>query len=55
VVSTAISRMPAQVGAAPPLMAVTICAPTMTFTADQPMHAATLNSAMIFAPCQPKE
>jgi len=55
VVSTAMNRMPIQVGTAPPLSAATICAPTITFTADQPMQAATLNNAMIFAPCQPEE
>src|SRR5579885_3546466 len=55
VVKTAMTRMLAQRGNAPPLSAVTNCAPTITFTADQPMQAATLNSAIMMAPTQPNE
>src|SRR5215831_16099229 len=41
--------------ALPQIRAATSCPPTMTLTTDQPMQAATLKSAMILAPTQPKE
>ena len=54
VVSSAMTRMPAHLGTAPLVRAETNCPPIITFTADQPMQAATLNSAMMMPPTQPK-
>src|SRR5215472_17494334 len=55
VVKIAIAMMPTHNGMAPPLSATTNCAPTITFTADQPIQAATLKRAMMIPPTQPKE
>src|SRR5713226_348604 len=55
VVRTAKMRIPAQLGTAPPLNAATNWPPIMTLTTDQPIQAATLNSAMMMPPTHPNE
>src|SRR6266851_753896 len=55
VVRTAKMRIPTQLGTLPPLKAATNWPPIMTLTTDQPMQAATLKSAIMMPPTQPKE
>src|SRR5690349_25030090 len=50
-----IARIPTCCGIAPLLKAATTWPPTITLTVDQPRVAATLKSAMIEPPTQPKE